>query len=117
VFVLFVVYLFKKNDNRLIEAIKKCNPTGDGKFSWTEVAKLVANGKTAKQCRDRWSNHLRDGIKKGEWTIEEETLISSLYQSFGGRYVRSSYDLSFTDIPYYYFLTLLHVFLLIFTPF
>ena len=30
---------------------------------------------TAKQCRDRWLNHLRPGIVKGNWTKEEKAII------------------------------------------
>jgi Myb-like DNA-binding domain len=45
--------------------------------------------RTAKQCRERWKNYLRDGIKKGDWTMQEEELIRDLYQTFGSRCVQS----------------------------
>jgi Myb-like DNA-binding domain len=43
--------------------------------------------RTAKQCRERWKNFLRDGIKKGDWTPQEEELIRDLYLTFGSRCV------------------------------
>lgn len=52
---------------------------------WIEVASELHNGRTAKQCRDRWFNHLRKGIKKGDWTIVEEDIINDMYMTFGGR--------------------------------
>jgi len=27
-------------------------------------------GRSGKQCRERWHNHVNDHIKKGEWTPE-----------------------------------------------
>ena len=36
---------------------------------------------TAKQCRDRWLNHLRPGIIKGNWTIQEKELIIQMSSS------------------------------------
>ena len=35
------------------------------------------NGSTfsAKQCRDRWLNHLAPGIIKGNWSVEEKDII------------------------------------------
>mmetsp|Transcript_25456 Transcript_25456/g.34002 ORF Transcript_25456/g.34002 Transcript_25456/m.34002 type:complete len:501 (-) Transcript_25456:110-1612(-) len=33
------------------------------------------DGRTGKQCRERYMNHLQVGIKKGDWTEEEDRLI------------------------------------------
>jgi hypothetical protein len=35
----------------------------------------LMEGRTGKQCRERYMNHLQEGIKKGEWTEEEDRLI------------------------------------------
>lgn len=53
--------------------------------SYVKIAALLNNGRTAKQCRDRWQNFLRDGIKKGDWTVDEEELIKDLYATFGAK--------------------------------
>lgn len=52
---------------------------------WIELADLLNNGRTNKQCRDRFQNHLRTGIKKGNWTKEEIKLIEDMYKSFGSK--------------------------------
>ena len=36
---------------------------------------------TAKQCRDRWLNHLRPGIVKGNWTNQEKEQIVQMASS------------------------------------
>ena len=51
--------------------------------SYVKIAALLNNGRTAKQCRDRWQNRLRDGIKKGAWTDNEEELIKDMYAMLG----------------------------------
>mmetsp|Transcript_732 Transcript_732/g.687 ORF Transcript_732/g.687 Transcript_732/m.687 type:complete len:190 (+) Transcript_732:418-987(+) len=41
------------------------------------------DGRSGKQCRDRWSNHLCPAVKKGDWTDEEDELIYTLHQRYG----------------------------------
>jgi myb proto-oncogene protein len=50
---------------------------------WTVIAKELNSGRNGKQCRDRWQNYLRPGIKKGEWTRDEEELIKDMHRTFG----------------------------------
>ena len=40
------------------------------------------SGRTGKQCRERWHNHLDCGIKKGDWTEEVLVCKYSYYFSF-----------------------------------
>jgi hypothetical protein len=56
--------------------------------------------RTAKQCRERWKNYLRDGIKKGDWTPQEEELIRDLYRTFGSRCVRTLTRFSCKHTPH-----------------
>ena len=53
--------------------------------AYATIAAMLNSGRTAKQCRDRWKNILRGGIKKGDWTVDEEELIKDLYASFGAK--------------------------------
>lgn len=62
--------------------IENCNDATK-EIKWGDVAKQLGGDRKAKQCRDRWSNHLRPGIKKGKWEPEEENLLNSLYATFG----------------------------------
>lgn len=52
---------------------------------WGVIAQQVA-GRTAKQCRERWCNHLDPSIRKGSWTPEEDTLILGLQQQLGNKW-------------------------------
>ena len=50
---------------------------------WTKVAqemetKYNLEGRSGKQCRERWHNHLDPDINKKTWTREEEEIIFSL---------------------------------------
>ena len=55
----------------------------DGGISWSNVAERLGGCRKAKQCRDRWYNQLRPGIKKGNWTKEEEAFLREMFQTFG----------------------------------
>lgn len=52
-------------------------------WDFGEIARDLSTGRTAKQCRDRWKNYLRGGIKKGGWTDDEEELIKDMFTTFG----------------------------------
>jgi len=75
------------------------------KRSWTEeedalLLKLVAEygtkvwsahgqkmgDRTGKQCRERYMNHLAGGIKKGEWTEEEDRIIVEQQKLLGNQW-------------------------------
>ena len=43
-------------------------------------------GKTGKQCRERWHNHLAPNIKKGALTHTEEKIIFEAHKKFGNRW-------------------------------
>ena len=53
------------------------------KNHWAQIATKHNNNRSGKQCRDRWQNHLRPDIRKGQWTKEEEQLIKEMHRSFG----------------------------------
>ena len=56
-------------------------------IDFIKIARNHDSGRSAKQCRERWKNFLRSGIKKGAWTTDEEELIKDLYATFGAKYV------------------------------
>ena len=53
--------------------------------NWGVVAAKIS-GRTAKQCRERWCNHLDPGIKKGGWTGEEDAKILQAQAEMGNRW-------------------------------
>ena len=42
--------------------------------------------RTGKQCRERYKNHLKGDIKKGQWTKDEDNLIVRLRDELGGQW-------------------------------
>ncbi|KAK8887969.1 hypothetical protein M9Y10_039028 [Tritrichomonas musculus] len=56
-----------------------------GNKQWSFIAKFVA-GRTAKQCRDRYTNYLKPGLSNIEWTEEEDKLLLKLYQEVGPKW-------------------------------
>ena len=44
------------------------------------------DGRTGKQCRERYHNHLQNGIKKGEWTEEEDRIIVEMQAKLGNQW-------------------------------
>ena len=58
-----------EEDRILMEWIRNHGPN-----KWTECSKNI-RGRCGKQCRERWVNILNPGVKKGNWTIDEQRLI------------------------------------------
>lgn len=62
-----------------------------GLKKWTKIARAIKselgiNGKTGKQCRERWHNHLNPEITKETWTEEEERKIFDLQKQMGNKW-------------------------------
>lgn len=53
--------------------------------NWGFIAGEIT-GRTPKQCRERWFNHLDPRVKKGEWTAEEDKLIWEQHELLGNRW-------------------------------
>ena len=53
-----------------------------GTKKWDIISKYIP-GRTSKQCRDRYMNHLRPGISLAEWTQEEDELLIQMYLQYG----------------------------------
>lgn len=54
-----------------------------GTQDWSRVAARLP-GRIGKQCRERWQNHLRPDVRKGQWTAEEDRLILGWHARLGG---------------------------------
>ena len=57
--------------------------------NWTIIANEI-DGRTAKQCRERWCNHLDPSIIKGNWTEEEDALILQRQKEMGNKWSKIS---------------------------
>ncbi|CAN1732474.1 Transcription factor MYB118 [Linum perenne] len=56
-----------------------------GSKSWSVIAKVLG-GRTGKQCRDRWYNHLKPDIKKGAWSKEEDEILIQAHKELGNKW-------------------------------
>lgn len=56
-----------------------------GTRAWTTVAQALP-GRTGKQCRERWHNHLDHDIRKDAWSIEEDRQLLQLHDEFGNKW-------------------------------
>jgi len=53
--------------------------------NWAEVARRVP-GRTAKQCRERWSLNLDPSINRSAWTKDEDDLLVKLHSELGNKW-------------------------------
>ena len=67
-----------------------------GTRQWSLIASFLA-GRTPKQCRDRYANYLVPGFVKGEWSNEEDQLLTKLYTQYGPKWsvIQKSFQIFF----------------------
>jgi hypothetical protein len=53
--------------------------------NWGQIAERIP-GRTPKQCRERWKNHLDPAINKGPYTEEEDAVILSAQARLGNKW-------------------------------
>ncbi|CAN1153661.1 Transcription factor MYB118 [Linum perenne] len=56
-----------------------------GLKSWTVIANLLG-GRSGKQCRERWHNHLQPHIKKEAWSKDEDEILIQAHKELGNRW-------------------------------
>ncbi|XBJ06703.1 hypothetical protein VPH35_012331 [Triticum aestivum] len=57
-----------------------------GEGSWRSLPKNAGLLRCGKSCRLRWVNYLRDGVKRGSFSKEEDDLIVKLHATIGKRW-------------------------------
>jgi hypothetical protein len=70
----------EEEDRQLLELVKI-----HGIKEWSRHSEQMES-RTGKQCRERYMNHLCSGIKKGEWTPEEDALIVEQQKLLGNQW-------------------------------
>jgi hypothetical protein len=55
--------------------------------SWAAIATNLSN-RNGKQCRERWRNHLRPQLNKGDWTAQEDIDIWDHVQEMGTKWAQ-----------------------------
>ncbi|CAJ1946691.1 unnamed protein product [Sphenostylis stenocarpa] len=69
-----------EEDSALVELVNRF-----GAKKWSQVATLI-RGRTGKQCRERWKNHLQPNIRKESWSLEEDMILIKAHQEFGTKW-------------------------------
>lgn len=65
-----------------------------GARKWTHIAAFIP-GRTAKQARERYKNHLDPSLKKGApWTPEEDAILMNTIRAIGKKWASTSKKLS-----------------------
>lgn len=67
-------------DNKLLEWVKIHGPK-----NWKGCSEYVKS-RTAKQCRDRWSNYLNPNLISNKWSFEEDYIMLKLIIIFGNKW-------------------------------
>jgi hypothetical protein len=67
-----------EEDQLLRELVEK----GRGDPDWPEIARSF-DGKTGRQCRERWRNYLDGNGNYSLWTEKEDILLEALHRRFG----------------------------------
>jgi len=75
-------------DDLLRKAVKK-HKRRMSDIPWTSVAAMVP-GRSAKQCRERWRNHVDPSISHAPWSEEENALLLRLYRDHDGKWCEIS---------------------------
>lgn len=75
-----------QEDNAIRELVAR-----HGTRSWSIIAEHIVSdhdicGRTGKQCRERWHNHLDPNINKEAWTAEEERVMADAHKSLGNKW-------------------------------
>ena len=55
--------------------------------SWAQIATQL-NNRNGKQCRERWRNHLRPELNKGDWSAQEDIDIWERVQEMGTKWAQ-----------------------------
>ena len=71
----------EEEDARLLELMR----TTQGKIRWSSVGAQMS-GRSGKQCRERWHNHLSPDVSKSKWSAEEDRAIVEAVHYYGTRW-------------------------------
>lgn len=56
-----------------------------GPQKWSKIAQYMP-GRSGKQCRERWINHLSPDINKEPWSEAEDRIIFKAHKQFGNQW-------------------------------
>jgi hypothetical protein len=73
--------IFRPEEDRALSALVASQTCG----TWLNIAAHIP-GRSARQCRDRWTNYLAPSISQEPWTAEEDALIARKVEECGTKW-------------------------------
>ncbi|OJD32138.1 myb transcription protein [Diplodia corticola] len=70
-----------EEDQMLLRQVS-CSTTQGKARDWTAIAAGVP-GRSNKDCRKRWCNHLVGGLRKGSWETSEDRILAASVEQYG----------------------------------
>jgi hypothetical protein len=58
-----------------------------GDMDWAGLARTLP-GRTGKQCRERYKNHLNSNVNHADWTVEEDDKLIELHGTYGNAWTK-----------------------------
>lgn len=91
----------KEEDGLLTELVKSAKVDKALDIDWQIIAEAMGNGRTGRQCRERWEYHLMDTVDniKKRWSKQEENKLCELVNIHGGRWKKIAQMLPFNRSP------------------
>jgi hypothetical protein len=74
---------FTPPEDRFLSALVDAYGQGD----WEAIAARMMN-RTARQCRERWSQYLAPSVVRSPWTAEEDALLLEKVRQYGPQWKR-----------------------------
>ncbi|KAK8867181.1 hypothetical protein M9Y10_010157 [Tritrichomonas musculus] len=74
------IHFTRDEDDRIKYLVQKY-----GSKKWAVSASFM-KGKSANQCRDRYSNYLIQSYFHGDWSKEEDELLEKLHKEYGTKW-------------------------------
>jgi hypothetical protein len=76
-----------EEDRKLLEWIRM-----EGPYKWSQCSEFI-QGRSGKQCRERWFNTLNPEVKKGGWSAEEDYTIFKFFSQYGSKWSKIAINL------------------------
>ena len=73
-----------EEDERIVDGMR---PGSAARDDWAAIADAIP-GRVAKQCRERWVNHLDPRLRKGAWSADEDALLGCARGAWGNAWKR-----------------------------
>lgn len=81
----------EEEDKQLVSLVlEQTNKEANKSIKWNVISEAMGCSRSAKQCRERWVNHLNPEVKKVEWSEEEDRTLLALHEEFPNKWANIS---------------------------